>query len=138
MNLRIAICEDEEALRNSIRALLLSFHGEDTVETFGSAEALFDTCRMSGHKPGRTPWDLILLDIRLPGMSGIDAAEHIRGQDEKVQIVFLTSLKEYVFDAFDVEALNYLLKPIDEHKLLEVVQRARRLTAKRTCAMICA
>lgn len=60
----------------------------------------------------------------MPGMNGVDLAERIRKDNKSIQIVFITGYMDYISQGYDVEALHYLLKPIDEDKLLEVLDKA--------------
>ena len=66
---------------------------------------------------------MIFLDIQMEGRNGIETARAIRECDRKVVIVFVTAMREYVFEAFDVAAFHYLLKPIDEKKFTEVFDK---------------
>jgi len=117
----IAICEDEKVFsqthekictdilkRNSITNKIDLFaSGEDFLAVFAS---------------GEKHYDLILLDIVMGGMNGMELAAEIRKRDEKAAIVFITSSREYALDGYNVNALHYLLKPVDsvvlEHLIL--------------------
>ena len=67
----------------------------------------------------------------MEGMNGIEAARSLRERREDTMLVFVTGIKDYVFDAFDLYAFQYLLKPIDEEKFAEVLERAVREAAKK-------
>ena len=69
-------------------------------------------------------FDLVFLDIRMDGPDGIQTAKMLRARGSRAIIIFITALKEYVFEAFDVSAFYYLLKPLDKTKFLEVFARA--------------
>ena len=120
--MRIAICEDD-ATQSKLILKYISEWGESskmkiTADTFKSAESyLFNS-------EGEKPFDLLLLDIQMEQMSGMELAKKLREQKDEVPIVFITALKEYVYAGYDVEALGYILKPIDKQKLFECLTRA--------------
>ena len=68
--------------------------------------------------------DIVLMDIEMPGINGVELAKAVRKENSTVQIVFITGYYEYFSDGFDVSALHYLIKPADERKLLPVLDRA--------------
>lgn len=67
------------------------------------------------------PFDLLILDIDMQGMDGMTLAKKIRERDESLPIVFLTNLEEYVFQGYEIRALRYLLKPLNEEKLFPLL-----------------
>ena len=69
-------------------------------------------------------FDIVFLDIQMDGMNGIEAARSLRERQDEIVLIFITGIKEYVFDAFDLYAFQYLLKPLDEKKFAEVLDRA--------------
>ena len=71
------------------------------------------------------------LDIQMDGMNGIEVARRLRERQEDVILIFITGIKEYVFDALDLYAFHYLLKPVDEGKFAEVLERAEREAKKK-------
>ena len=68
--------------------------------------------------------DILLLDIQMPGKNGMEAAEELRRKNKKAIIIFVTALDDFVFQAFDVGAFHYLVKPFDDRKFAEVLQKA--------------
>lgn len=112
--LQVAICDDNKGTRNELEALVRAQSDLCEIRQFGSAIKLLEDA---------TNFDILLLDIGMKDMSGIEAAKRIKESYDPV-IIFITALKEYVFDAFDVGAFHYLLKPIDENKLKEVFEKA--------------
>lgn len=74
----------------------------------------------------RESFDIIFLDIKMPNINGMELAKKIRKQGWQSLIIFITSASEYVFDAFDVEAFQYLLKPIQNDKLKNVLEKATK------------
>lgn len=115
--LQIAVCEDEKAMGSYLKQLIekrLAGQTEYRVEVFEAGQELLEC--------GRN-YDIFFLDIGLKDMSGIDMARKLRETSGAV-IIFVTALKEYVFDAFDVQAFQYLLKPVNEEKFFRVLDEA--------------
>lgn len=114
--IKIAVCDDEpsaiEALVSKIKAYMSTWQMECAVSKFLDGESLLSNIGQGAHQ-----FDVIYLDIKMKHFNGIDTAKAIRKTDEKTFIVFVTALKEYVFDAFNVNATNFLVKPIDDNKL---------------------
>lgn len=115
--MRIAVCDDEERFRADIRDHVDRLFGslDVMVDSYSSAPDLID-------KFEKKPYDLVFLDIEMPGMNGIEAARRLRELSDKVYIVFLTGHVEYALEGYEVNALRYLTKPINEDKLKEVVK----------------
>lgn len=114
--MRIAICDDEE----EVRAML----AEKVRRLYPAAElALYSS---GGELLMAPPSDIVLLDIQMPGRNGMDTARLLRQNHRDTAIIFVTALEDYVFEAFDVGALHYLVKPFDDRKLAEVLARATR------------
>jgi two-component system response regulator AlgR len=90
-------------------------------EAANGAEALEACARMLP--------DVVLLDIRMPGMDGIEAARHLNALDEPPALVFVTAHDEYALAAFEAQAVGYLLKPVRQEKLARAIQRAARVAA---------
>lgn len=113
--MRIAVCDDEREIREDIGQKIRHFLPEAEVCLYESAERLLTEQGMP---------DILFLDIKMNGMSGMELAERLRRRDRDVTIVFLTALEEYVYRAFDVGAFHYLLKPVDTVKFYEVLEKA--------------
>ena len=118
---RIAICEDEKAQIEYLQRLVGQWQlkaGEKvSVDTYGSAEQfLFET-------DGKVPYDLLLLDIQMGQMNGVELARKVRKQDTRVTIVFLTGIKDYAIEGYEVGAVRYLLKPVKEPELFALLDR---------------
>ena len=106
--MQIVCLEDEAAVRQALKQHLERYaaehHLEFTVEYYDTGEKL-----MQNYRPG---WDLVLLDIRLPGMSGMETARELRKTDTGVPLIFITSLAQYALQSYEVDALDFLLKPV--------------------------
>jgi DNA-binding LytR/AlgR family response regulator len=125
--LDIAVVDDEKAIREHICGLVEEQQPESRIETYATGEELL----ASGKR-----FDIVFLDIQMEGMNGIEAARSLREKNanlgvEDTVLVFITGIRDYVFDAFDLYAFQYLLKPIDEGKFAEVLERAVREAAKK-------
>ena len=115
--MRIAVCDDEELYRIETRSVLdkLLVNSDYDINTFSDGENLFISFTDS-------PYDLVFLDIEMPGIDGISLARRLRAVSENVYIVFLTSHIEYALEGYEVNALRYLTKPVDTAKLREVLK----------------
>ena len=123
----IAVVDDEKAIREHICGLVEEQKPESRIEAYVTGEELL----ASGKR-----FDIVFLDIQMEGMNGIEAARSLREKNanlgvEDTVLVFITGIKEYVFDALDLYAFQYLLKPIDEGKFAEVLERAVREAARK-------
>ena len=115
--MRIAICDDEEKFRVQEKNLIdrVSASMDIVVDTYAEGKKLlerFDTL----------PYNLVFLDIEMPGMDGITLAREIRKRSTETQIVFLTGHVEYAIEGYEVNALRYLTKPVQEEKVKEVLR----------------
>lgn len=111
--LRIAICDDDTAFVGHVAEIIDSWYGKSAstvYQTFDNGDRL-----VAAHN--YAPFDIILLDIVMPMVNGIETAREIRQQDKNVRIVFLTSSPEFAVESYTVKANNYLLKPFARNTL---------------------
>ncbi|MBQ5767272.1 MAG: response regulator transcription factor [Clostridiales bacterium] len=115
--MRIAVCDDEELFRIEFKSVLdkVLINAEYDIDTFSGGSSLYEVFL-------KNPFDLVFLDIEMPGIDGITLAKRLRAVSENVQIVFLTSHIEYALEGYEVNALRYLVKPVDMNKLSEVLK----------------
>ncbi len=113
--MKIAVCDDETVVCRQISDQIRRVYPSFYVQEFYSGEELLKDAAQ---------FQIIFLDIRLGGMNGIETARQIRKESSKTVLVFLTAVEEYVFQAFDVEALHYLLKPLKKEKFFQVMELA--------------
>lgn len=122
MGLNIAICDDEKVIREQIKELSEKEMPDVCAGLYATGDALLAAGKQ---------FDIVFLDIQMEGTDGIETAKRLRQRDEDTILIFITGIREYVFEAFDVAAFHYLLKPIEEEKFREVFRRAGRELEKR-------
>ena len=120
MTQRVLIVDDEPPARERLRRLL----GElGDLEVAAEASTGEQAVRLAGELHP----DVVLLDVRMPGMNGLEAARHMALLPEPPAVVFTTAYDAYAVDAFDAQAVGYLLKPVRAEKLGAALRRAARL-----------
>lgn len=119
----IGICDDEAGQRKMLKSIIgleMEFTAKeyDIIE-YQSGETLI--CELE-----RQPFllDILFLDIELGGMSGVDAAKSLRQKSEHFELIFVTGYADYVFNGYEVNALNYILKPYQPEKIKSVLRTA--------------
>lgn len=113
--MKIAICDDSQAQLTAF--VKIASTDTNLVKAYLSGDNLYRSI-LHGER-----FDLIFLDIDMPGMSGIDTAKAIRTIDGSVVIVFITNYAQYALEAFECEAFHYLIKPISEERIADVISR---------------
>lgn len=120
MPLTIAICDDNENQISELRRLLDEWAADKpfalVIEEYISAESFL----FSYHDK---PCDLLLLDIEMRGINGMELAKRLRSNGDMLPIVFITGYSDYISEGYDVEALHYLLKPVSKEKLFAVLDK---------------
>jgi len=122
MKYRIAICDDEQNQIEYITSIVASWSAHEghscEIRTFASAEAfLFE------YEEDKA-YDILLLDVEMKNMNGIELAKRIRKDNNLAEIIFITSHFEFVGEGYEVDALHYLIKPISAEKLTQVLTKA--------------
>ena len=112
--MRVAICDDEEIIRKDIQSRVLNIIPDAEIKLYKSGEELL----------ADDPADIMLLDIQMKGISGMDTARRLRADSVESVIIFITAVEEYVFEAFDVGAFHYLVKPFSDEKFRTVFLKA--------------
>ena len=122
--MNVLIADDEPLARERLRALLAE-HSDVTVvgEAGNGREALDEVARLQP--------DLLLLDIAMPVMDGLEAAHHLALLDAPPALVFCTAYDEHALSAFEAAAVDYLVKPVRAERLAAALERARRYVATR-------
>lgn len=123
MSLRVLLVDDEPLARQRLARLLAEYEKYQIVAEAGNGQAALDWLRQ--HKA-----DLVLLDIQMPGLTGLEVAEQLMAllpaTSPRPAIIFCTAYDEYALNAFKVEAVDYLLKPIRKEDLSKALQKAQR------------
>jgi two-component system response regulator AlgR len=121
VNLRVLVVDDEPLARERLSHLVEEL---PEVELAGVAASGEEALLLAG----RLRPEVVLLDIRMPGMDGIEAARHLARMPEPPAVIFTTAYEQHALAAFDAQAAGYLLKPVRPDRLQEALERARRPT----------
>lgn len=113
--MRIAICDDETEVRAFLGSKIEKLYPEALLFFYQSGEELL--C-------AEESFDILLLDIQMEGKSGMETARELRRRNRHTILIFITALQEYVFQAFDVGAFHYLVKPFTDEKFEAVLKAA--------------
>ena len=116
--IRALLVDDEAPARSELR-FLLAAHSE--VQVVGEAASADEALELTRD----LRYDVVFLDVEMPGATGLDAAPRVRDRRDPPAVVFVTAHAEYAVDAFAVEAFDYLLKPVEPERLARVVERLR-------------
>ena len=114
--IRAAICDDDNSQISALKAMLTEWNEHIIITEYTSAEQF-----LFGYPD--VPCDLLLLDIEMGDMNGMELAHKLRSKGDMLPIIFITGYSEFMQDGYDVEALHYLLKPVDKDKLFAVLDR---------------
>jgi len=117
---KVLIVDDEPPARERLRLLIEEAGEHDIVGDAGNGQQAIEMA-------GELRPDVVLLDIRMPGMSGLETARHMNELDHPPAIVFTTAYDQYAIEAFDAHAVGYILKPVRRERLQNVRARASRL-----------
>jgi DNA-binding LytR/AlgR family response regulator len=117
--IRALVVDDEAPARGELR-YLLGAHPD--VEIVGEAAAAGEALALAE----KVRYDVVFLDVEMPGLTGLEAARLILDRSERPAVVFVTAHERYAVDAFAVEAFDYLVKPVDPERLARLVDRLRQ------------
>jgi len=123
MTLKTLIVDDEPIARKVLREGLKSIRDVEVIGEADNGAAALDAIRQ--HRP-----DLVLLDLQMPLMGGLDVVRNLKHGTHIPVIVIVTAYDSYAIEAFDAGAIDYLLKPVGEERLAKAVERAKRVTGK--------
>jgi len=126
--MRILIVDDESLARDRLRRMLDSEMIHDVVGEAANGLGALELCEM--HEP-----ELVLLDIRMPGMDGLETARHLLTLENPPAVIFCTAYEEHALQAFDLQAVGYLLKPVRKENLLNALTKAVKLNRAQLAAL---
>lgn len=119
--MKVLIVDDEQLARERLRHMLRAIPDcEVTDEAASGSEAL--------ERVQSNPVDVVLMDIRMPGMDGLEAARHLSALGEPPAVVFCTAYSDHALEAFEANAIDYLVKPVRRERLSAALAKARRLS----------
>ena len=121
MSLRVLVVDDEPPARERLKQLLAELPDTELAGEAGSGEEALAIA--ADARP-----DVVLLDIRMPGMGGLEAARHLASLTDPPAVVFTTAYEQHALEAFDAQASGYLLKPVRRERLASALERLRRPT----------
>lgn len=119
--MNVLIVDDEAPARDRLRQLLEDSGEHVVVGEAGNGREALDLA-------GKLNPDVVLLDIRMPGLDGVETAHHLNSFETPPAVVFTTAYDEYAIDAFDANAIGYVLKPVRKERLDKALARAARLS----------
>ncbi len=119
--MKVLIVDDEMLARERLASLLAELDDEYSIT---EAEHGVDALELINKQ---SP-DLVLLDIRMPVMDGLEVAQHLAGLESSPAIIFTTAYQDYALDAFDAQAVDYLMKPVRKERLQQAISKARALS----------
>lgn len=122
--MKVLIADDEPMARERLRALLADHPDLHLVAEAADGREALDAC--AEHMP-----DIVLLDIAMPGIDGLEAARHLATFEPRPAVVFCTAYDEHALSAFDAAAVDYLVKPVRRERLAAALDRARTFVAGR-------
>ena len=119
MVMKIAVVDDEAHFQQEIYHMLENHYQslDVVIDCFSEGKTLLERMEKSN-----ITYDIAILDIEMPAMNGMELAQKIQGQQVHTEIIFLTSYMEYALQGYEVQALRYLLKPVQEEKLIEALE----------------
>lgn len=133
--LRIAVCEDEKTQMDYLCRKLEKFEEENEVRL--DIDCYFNAEQLLFEKEDKAQYDIFILDIQLKKMNGMELAKKLRSVDKEAYIVFLTGLREYALEGYEVGAVRYLLKPLKEENLFAALREiCEQETGRRTTYLI--
>jgi DNA-binding LytR/AlgR family response regulator len=118
-----ALIVDDEPLAREELSGLIAEHRDFTVAAFASGEEALQVL-------GEKPTDVVFLDIEMPGLTGLEVASHLATWEQPPLVVFATAYHQYAIEAFEANAIDYLLKPYDPERLAKTLDRIRQHLAQ--------
>lgn len=132
--LHVAICDDDKVLLDDLNREVELWAREEqvayTVELFATGDAFLFAWEE------KKDIEILLLDIEMPGMNGMELAKRLRKRGERIGIIFVTGNPDFALDGYDLEAVSYLVKPVKRDRLQTALNRAARLSGSREAFLV--
>lgn len=129
MNWRVALVDDEDTQLQLLKKMLKSYGYQQNIDfqflTFESAEAFLF------HFEEDKVFDLLILDIEMGEMNGMELARHLRMHNHDIRLLFVTGYTEYIGQGYEVSAMDYVLKPVDKNKFFQVLDRFKKMSPEK-------
>lgn len=126
--MKIMIVDDEQLARDRLARMVAQLEGHEVVAEAGNGTAALARAQ-------ETDPEVVLLDIRMPGMDGLETARHLSELDEPPAVIFCTAYEEHAVQAFDLQAVGYLLKPVRRENLEQALAKAQRVNKAQLAAL---
>ena len=125
--LKIAICDDEKSQQEIIERLLFEYFKTDAnIKQYTEGQKLLEHIQWEG----KEIFDLYILDVIMPHLSGIELGRKLRSMGVTAPIIYLTTSRDYAVESYNVQAFHYLIKPVEKEKLFSVLAQAENLILK--------
>lgn len=131
--MRAAVCEDALEEAQWLSDMIYKWYADKGIE--GEVSIFEDAARFLFAREDYS-FDVLFLDIRMPGENGVSLAKHLRRLGDDMPIIFVTGEREYILEGYEVEALHYLIKPVQEKKIFECLERVYRNAAQQEAYVI--
>lgn len=126
--MKILIVDDEQLARDRLARMLAALEEHEVVGQAGNGRQALEQAQQADP-------DVVLLDIRMPGMDGLETARHLSEFDAPPAVIFCTAYEEHAVQAFDLQAVGYLLKPVRRESLQSALDNARRVNKAQLAAL---
>jgi len=120
---KVLVVDDEQPARDRLRQMFVDTGEHDVVGEAANGEQAIELA-------AKLEPEVVLLDIRMPGIDGIETAHHLNALDKPPAIVFTTAYDEYAIDAFEARAIGYILKPVRQERLFRALEQAARFSSR--------
>ena len=124
--MRVAVVDDEPAMREQLDSYIRQDSAEKKLHLEASLFPSGDALMAEQHRP----FDIIIFDIDMPGTNGLDTARKVRETDQEVVILFITNIAQYAINGYEVDAVDYIIKPIGYYDFAMKFQKAVRWAEK--------
>lgn len=129
----VAILEDEQPAADRLRSCLARFTADHPEARFDVTSFAEPTAFLEGYKP---QWDIVFMDIEMPNMDGMSAARRLRALDGRVLLVFVTNMAQFAAKGYEVDALDYIIKPFSYNDFERKIRRAVAIRGEESASVM--